>query len=124
MSTSDWFKIKEVENDIFIVEEPGYVQSYLVNGTTHSALLDTGMGIQNISAAIKPLVRESVSVFNTHWHFDHTGIISTGSIFSSNLPGPKAFKFLSIFQRIPANDASSSVYPGPFARRQDKGCYF
>ena len=73
MSTSDWFQIKEVENDIFIVEEPGYVQSYLVNGTTHSALLDTGMGIQNISAAIKPLVRESVSVFNTHWHFDHTG---------------------------------------------------
>jgi glyoxylase-like metal-dependent hydrolase (beta-lactamase superfamily II) len=73
MSTSDWFQIKEVENDIFIVEEPGYVQSYLVNGTTHSALLDTGMGIQNISAAIKPLVREHVSVFNTHWHFDHTG---------------------------------------------------
>ena len=35
------------------------------------ALLDTGMGIQNIFAAIKPLVREHVSVFNTHWHFDH-----------------------------------------------------
>ena len=73
MSTSDWFQIKEVENDIFIVEEPGYVQSYLVNGTTHSALLDTGTGMQNIFSAIKPLVKDRVSVFNTHWHFDHIG---------------------------------------------------
>ena len=73
MSTSDWFQITEVENDIFIVEEPGYVQSYLVNGTTHSALLDTATGMQNIFTAIKPLVKDRVAVFNTHWHFDHTG---------------------------------------------------
>lgn len=73
MSSSDWFKIKEVENDIFIIEEPGYVQSYLINGTSRSALLDTGTGIQNIFSAIKPLVKDRVSVFNTHWHFDHIG---------------------------------------------------
>jgi len=71
--SSDWFNIKEVENDIFIIEEPGYVQSFLINGTSRSALLDTGSGIQNIFSAIKALVKDRVSVFNTHWHLDHVG---------------------------------------------------
>lgn len=70
---SDWFRITEVEKGIFAIEEPGHVQSYLVNGVTHSALLDTGMGFRNIRNAIAPLLRENVVVLNTHWHYDHVG---------------------------------------------------
>ncbi len=70
---SDWFRITEVEEGIFAIEEPGHVQSYLVNGATRSALLDTGMGFCNIRDAVGPLLREDVVVLNTHWHYDHVG---------------------------------------------------
>ena len=46
MTTSDWYKIDQVEENIFIIEEPRHVQSYLVNTRTHSALIDTGTGFR------------------------------------------------------------------------------
>ncbi len=70
---SDWFQIREVKEDIFCIEEPGHVQSYLINGDSHSALIDTGMGFCDIRSAIEPLLREQIIVLNTHWHFDHIG---------------------------------------------------
>jgi glyoxylase-like metal-dependent hydrolase (beta-lactamase superfamily II) len=73
MTSSDWYKIAEVEENIFVIEEPHHVQSYLVNSRTHSALIDTGTGFKNIRKAIKHLLRDEVMVFNTHWHFDHVG---------------------------------------------------
>ena len=72
-SDPDWFKIKEIENDTFIIEETGYVQSYLLNGETKSLLIDTGMGFQNIQIAIESIVKGPTTVVNTHWHFDHIG---------------------------------------------------
>ena len=73
MTSSDWYKIDQVEENIFIIEEPRHVQSYLVNTRTHSALIDTGTGFRNIRNAIKHLLRDEVIVLNTHWHFDHVG---------------------------------------------------
>ena len=72
-SDPDWFKVKEIENDVFIIEETGYVQSYLINGETNSLLIDTGMGFQNIQVAIESIAKGPVTVVNTHWHFDHIG---------------------------------------------------
>ena len=70
---SQWFQIKEVAQDVYAIEEPGHVQSYLINGTTVSALIDTGAGLSNIREAIQSLLRENVIALNTHWHFDHIG---------------------------------------------------
>ncbi|MFC1580908.1 MBL fold metallo-hydrolase [Thermodesulfobacteriota bacterium] len=70
---TQWFQIKEVAQDVYIIEEPGHVQSYLINGRTHSALVDTGAGLSNIREAIQILMRGKVIVLNTHWHFDHIG---------------------------------------------------
>ncbi len=70
---SQWFQIEEVAQDVYVIEEPGHVQSYLINGRTHSALLDTGAGLSDIRNAIQILLRERVIVLNTHWHFDHIG---------------------------------------------------
>ena len=70
---SKWFQISEVEQDVYVIEEPGHVQSYLINGTTVSALIDTGAGLSNIRKAIQSLLRENVIGLNTHWHFDHIG---------------------------------------------------
>ena len=72
-SDPNWFKVKEIENGIFVIEETGYVQSYLVNGEDKTLLIDTGMGFQNIQKAIESIARGPITVVNTHWHFDHTG---------------------------------------------------
>ncbi|HEX2964234.1 MAG TPA: MBL fold metallo-hydrolase [Syntrophorhabdaceae bacterium] len=73
MDNSDWFKIQEIEDGIFSIEEPQHVRCFLIRGKTCAALIDTGMGFLNIERAIKPLVETPVTVFNTHWHFDHIG---------------------------------------------------
>ena len=70
---SDWFQIREVEPDTFVIEEPGFVQSYLIIGQARSVLLDTGMGFRNIRSVIEALHDGPVTVLNTHWHFDHIG---------------------------------------------------
>ena len=38
-SDPDWFKIKEIETGFFVIEETGYVQSYLINGSESGELL-------------------------------------------------------------------------------------
>ena len=73
VSDPNWFKIKEIENDIFVIEEPGWVQSYLVNGDDKSILIDTGMGFLNIRKAVESIAKGPIDVVNTHWHFDHIG---------------------------------------------------
>ena len=74
MSAKDeWFRVNEIAPGVFVIEERYHVQSYLVNGTDRSALIDTGMGFRNIREAIAPLLRDEVIVLNTHWHFDHVG---------------------------------------------------
>ncbi len=40
----EWFRIAEIAPGTFAIEERYHVQSYLVNGTDRSALIDTGMG--------------------------------------------------------------------------------
>lgn len=70
---NDWFNIHEIEQDIFLIGEPGHVQSYLVKGTSHAALIDTGMGFSDIRSALSAFLDIPVVVFNTHWHYDHVG---------------------------------------------------
>lgn len=72
-ANSDWFRVAEIAHGVFVIEERYHVQSYLVNGSARSALIDTGMGFRDIRDAIQPLLREEVIVLNTHWHFDHVG---------------------------------------------------
>jgi glyoxylase-like metal-dependent hydrolase (beta-lactamase superfamily II) len=107
LSNPDWFQIKEVEKDVFVIEEPWFVQSYLINGKTHSALLDTGMGFLNIRSAIEPLLNEHVAVFNTHWHFDHIG----GNALFSNI-GIAANEARLITRDIPNSALSQMLGPG------------
>lgn len=68
-----WFRVVEIEKDVFRIEEPGHVRSFLINGETISALIDTGMGFKDICPALEPFLGEKTIVLNTHWHFDHIG---------------------------------------------------
>ena len=70
---AQWFEIEELETDIFCIRESVHVQSFLINGTHSSLLIDTGMGFLDIREALRGLIKPNLMVANTHWHFDHIG---------------------------------------------------
>lgn len=51
----------------------GSVWMHLICGESSALLIDTGYGIGNLQAVIRQLTDLPVTVFNTHWHGDHTG---------------------------------------------------
>jgi glyoxylase-like metal-dependent hydrolase (beta-lactamase superfamily II) len=69
----EWFEVVAIEPDLHMVAEPGHVFSWLIHGSERSILLDTGLGIADIAAAIAPVTTSPVTVVNSHTHYDHVG---------------------------------------------------
>ena len=72
-AADDWFEVAPVEPGLHLVAEPGHVFSWLIAGSERTILLDTGLGIADISAAVAPVARSPIEVVNSHSHFDHVG---------------------------------------------------
>ncbi|UFU07041.1 MBL fold metallo-hydrolase [Ruania halotolerans] len=68
-----WFDVRDLGNGIYLVAEPGHVNSYLVLGRKRALLVDSGMGIAPISEVIAALTSLPVLVLATHSHTDHRG---------------------------------------------------
>jgi glyoxylase-like metal-dependent hydrolase (beta-lactamase superfamily II) len=62
-----------LEPGVWLVGEPGHVNSWLIRGEERSVLLDTGLGLGDISAAVAAVCPEEPQVVNSHVHFDHVG---------------------------------------------------
>lgn len=69
----NWFATRKLEAGIFLVSEPVHVNSFLIEGSSAAALIDTGLGIGNIREVAEDLASHDVFALNTHYHFDHTG---------------------------------------------------
>ena len=61
-AAAEWFHIREVGDAIYAIEEPGHVQSYLVNGRLRSALIDTGLGLAPLKPALMDLAHTDMLV--------------------------------------------------------------
>lgn len=73
---SDWFTIERIDADTYIISEYRHWEEthcYLLNGSEHSLLIDTGLGICNIYDKIKKLTNKPVTTVATHIHWDHIG---------------------------------------------------
>ena len=73
---NDWFTVDKADRDTYIVSEYRHWEEthcYLLNGTERSLLIDTGLGICNISEVIKQLTGNPVIAIATHIHWDHIG---------------------------------------------------
>jgi glyoxylase-like metal-dependent hydrolase (beta-lactamase superfamily II) len=78
-----WHTITEIKKDIFRISEPfGEIEPrfgiatanmYLVVGEERAALVDTGMGIGDLLAAVREITPRPCTVLNTHFHWDHIG---------------------------------------------------
>jgi glyoxylase-like metal-dependent hydrolase (beta-lactamase superfamily II) len=78
-----WFTIESVAPAVWYISEPiGAIEPrfgvatanmFLIAGRERAALIDTGMGIGDLRAAVQALCPLPIMVCNTHWHWDHIG---------------------------------------------------
>jgi len=73
-----WFTVETVDDDIIMLTEPHVARLwraniFLVRGREHDLLVDTGMCIASLRAAVARLSARPVVVFTTHSHLDHIG---------------------------------------------------
>ncbi len=73
---NDWFTIDKIDADTYIISEYRHWEEthcYLLNGSERSLLIDTGLGICNISDTVEKLTDKPVTAVATHIHWDHIG---------------------------------------------------
>lgn len=71
-----WFTTQRIDDDTFVISEerhPEYTHCYLLNGSSRSLLIDTGMGIADIGPIVGRLANHQVTAIPTHVHWDHIG---------------------------------------------------
>jgi glyoxylase-like metal-dependent hydrolase (beta-lactamase superfamily II) len=73
MTAAAWFAVQSLGNDIYVIAEPGHVNSYLVVGADRALLFDTGMGIDSMLTAVRSVTDLPLIAVNSHHHFDHRG---------------------------------------------------
>lgn len=76
LKMNDWFTIDEIDKSTYIISEYRHWEEthcYLLSGTERSLLIDTGLGICNISEVVAKLTDKPVTAIATHIHWDHIG---------------------------------------------------
>jgi glyoxylase-like metal-dependent hydrolase (beta-lactamase superfamily II) len=73
-----WFNVETVDDGIVMLTEPHVARLwraniFLVRGRDHDLLVDTGMGIASLRAAVAELTDRPIVLFSTHGHLDHIG---------------------------------------------------
>ena len=72
----DWFSVEKIDADTFAISEYKHWEEthcYLLIGTKLSILIDTGLGVANISSVVKNITSLPILVITTHVHWDHIG---------------------------------------------------
>ncbi len=72
----DWFTVENIDADTFAISEYRHweeTHAYLLIGRDRSLLIDTGLGVCDISAPVRELTKTHVTAVPTHVHWDHIG---------------------------------------------------
>ncbi len=73
---NNWFTIDKIDKATYIISEYRHWEEthcYLLNGSEHSLLIDTGLGICNIYEEVTKLTDKPIIAVATHIHWDHIG---------------------------------------------------
>lgn len=76
MIQDDWFTVQQLDVRTYAISEYGHwekVHSFLILGENKAALIDTGLGIDNIKRITDQLTTLPIVVITTHVHWDHIG---------------------------------------------------
>ena len=71
MTASSWFQTHPIDDHCWAIDDHGIDVMYLLTGSEHALLIDTGMGIGDLAGLVKTLTDLPVWVVNTHGHVDH-----------------------------------------------------
>ena len=77
--SQNWFDIRKIDKNTFVISEPHHWEEtncYLLIGKEKAMLIDTGLGVCNISEEVKKLTDKQVFAVPTHVHWDHIGGLS------------------------------------------------
>ncbi|WYP26765.1 MBL fold metallo-hydrolase [Alkalihalobacillus sp. FSL W8-0930] len=76
MLNDPWFTVQEIDPSTFAISEYGHwekVHSFLLIGDKRAMLIDTGLGIDDLSRVTSQLTKLPIDVLTTHVHADHIG---------------------------------------------------
>jgi hydroxyacylglutathione hydrolase len=68
-----WLKVKEVADKVWQISDNGDDNMYLVEGRDSAMLIDTGLGVADLTSVVNQLTKKPLIVVNTHAHPDHSG---------------------------------------------------
>ena len=71
-----WFIVTQIDSQTHIISEYRHweeMHSYLLEGETCALLIDTGLGICDISKEVQKLTTKPIIAVATHIHWDHIG---------------------------------------------------
>ena len=72
----EWFTVGRIDAQTYVISEPRHWERphcYLLEGSERSLLIDTGLGICDISVPVSELTSKHVTAALTHVHWDHIG---------------------------------------------------
>ena len=72
----NWFLTKQIDKNTFVISEPKHWEEtncYLLIGSEKALLIDTGLGISDISAEVRKITDKPIIAVPTHVHWDHIG---------------------------------------------------
>lgn len=72
-NTTSFYKMEEITENTYRIEETGSVNCYLLIGDTKALLVDACWGIGNLKQFVSHLTKKPVIVAVTHMHPDHIG---------------------------------------------------
>lgn len=72
-NTGSWYQSKEISPKVWIIDDHGSDNMYLVEGTDSALLIDTGLGSADLVSFVKKRTSKPLIVINTHGHPDHAG---------------------------------------------------
>lgn len=69
----EFFNAEKISTSTTKIANLNNVYCYLVEGSQHAVLIDTGMGAGDLKAYVESLTDKPISVILTHGHVDHVG---------------------------------------------------
>ena len=71
--TSTWFSFKEIERNVWVIDDHKAVNIYLIIGKDSSLVVDTGIGSADLHSLISKLTDKPLIVVNTHGNSENAG---------------------------------------------------
>ncbi len=68
-----WYSAKEIGPKVWVIDDHGADNMYLVEGADSAMLIDTGLGSADLASFVSRLTSKPLIVMNTHGHPDHAG---------------------------------------------------